>query len=189
MNLLVLLFLIVFLLNVMPAFAPPTWMALSFIGMRYPEFNPLLAALVAATAATAGRLVLARSAQTIARSAWVRPGMRDNLAALAEKIESRRSLSAAAFLLFAFSPLPSNLLFLAYGLTRAPLWLLALPFYLGRLVSYSLAFSGGVLVARQLDSQIGAAASGAYFLLSQLVVLGLLYAFTRVNWRRLLDRG
>jgi len=39
--------------------------------------------------------------------------------------------------LFAFSPLPSNVLFLAYGLTTAPLHLLAIPFFIGRMVSYA----------------------------------------------------
>ena len=35
----VLLFMIVFLLNLLPAFAPPTWTAMSFIGLTIPDIN------------------------------------------------------------------------------------------------------------------------------------------------------
>lgn len=183
---LTLLLLAVFVLNVLPAFAPPTWMVLSLYGFNHPQTQPLLVALVAATAATGGRVVLAHFAQRLAGSRWVRAEMHENMRALAAVIERRRAASALAFLLFAFSPLPSNLLFLAYGLTGAPLRLLALPFFVGRLVSYSVAVIGGTLMARQFGGEFGGLASGAYFVVSQLALLGLLYAFARVNWRKAL---
>nr|WP_316642790.1 hypothetical protein [uncultured Roseateles sp.] len=182
-----LLLLAVFALNVLPAFAPPTWMVLSLYGFNYPQAQPLVVALVAATAATGGRLVLAHFAQRLTTSRWVRPELHENMQALAAVIERRRAASALAFLLFAFSPLPSNLLFLAYGLTGAPLRLLALPFFVGRLVSYSVAVAGGTLMARQFGAELSGLASGAYFIISQLAALGLIYAFTRVNWRKALQ--
>jgi len=37
---LALLFLLIFGLNVIPAFAPPTWMALAFVGFRFPDTSP-----------------------------------------------------------------------------------------------------------------------------------------------------
>ena len=52
---LVLLFGLIFGLNVIPGFAPPTWMAVAFIGFEFPGTNTVLLALVAATAATLGR--------------------------------------------------------------------------------------------------------------------------------------
>ena len=112
--------------------------------------------------------------------------MRGNLGAVAELVERRRVASAVVFLLFAFSPLPSNVLFLAYGLTGAPLWLLAVPFFVGRLVSYTLAFEGGSLVAQHFESEMTAAPAWAwsYFIVVQLTLLAILYAFTKVNWRK-----
>ena len=50
---------LIFALNLIPVFAPPTWMALAFIGFQFPETNPWALALVGAAAATAGRLTLA----------------------------------------------------------------------------------------------------------------------------------
>ena len=135
-----LLFLVIFVLNALPAFAPPTWMVISFVGLKHPDVNPWLVALVASFGATCGRVVLARFARRIVRSRWVPPSMRDNLDTVAEMIKRRKAASVLVFLLFAFSPLPSNVLFLAYGLTRAPLRLLAVPFFIGRLVSYAGAF-------------------------------------------------
>ena len=53
------LFVVVFVVNVLPAFAPPTWTTMSFIGLTIPNVNVVLLAVVAATAATSGRIVLA----------------------------------------------------------------------------------------------------------------------------------
>jgi hypothetical protein len=46
------LFAVVWVLNVIPAFAPPTWMALSWVGFNHPLVDPFAVALVAATAPT-----------------------------------------------------------------------------------------------------------------------------------------
>ncbi len=177
------LFVLVLLLNILPAFAPPTWMLLSFFGLGFPDTRPWLVALVAATAATSGRLVLARLAQRIVARGWLPAAVRRNLDAVAQVIEARRSTSVAAFLVFAFSPLPSNALFIAYGLTRAPLRLLAVPFFAGRSVSYALAFAGGALVGRRVDGEWSGAASWAYFVATQLTALALVLAFARIDWR------
>lgn len=49
---LALLFGLIFGLNLIPAFAPPTWMALAFVGFEFPNTRPVLLALVGATATT-----------------------------------------------------------------------------------------------------------------------------------------
>jgi len=185
---LTILFLAILVLNVIPAFAPPTWMALSFFGFRHPDAHPWLVALVAASGATCGRCLLAHFAKRMVRNRWLPTAMRESLTAVAELIERRRAASAFAFLLFAVSPLPSNVVFLAYGLTGASLWLLAVPFFIGRLVSYTAAVEGGSLVAQHFESEItGAGAwAWAYFVLAQLTLLVVLYAFTKVDWRKTL---
>ena len=188
MDSLALLVLLVVARHVVPAFAPPTWMAMSLFGFRNPDADLWLVGLVAAAAATAGRLVLANFAQRIAASRWVGASLRDSLGGLAELIERRRTASALAFLFFAFSPLPSNALFLAYGLTRAPLRLIAVPFFVGRVASYSVAFAGGSLVSQHLDTETLGAGSWLYFLATQLGLLAIVYAFTRIDWRRTLQQ-
>ena len=185
---LTILFLAILALNVIPVFAPPTWMALSYFGFSHPDARPWLVALVAAGGATCGRLVLAHFAKRIVRIHWLRAEMRHSLGAIAEVIERRRATSAAAFLLFALSPLPSNFLFLAYGMTGARLRLLALPFFIGRLVSYTVAVEGGSLAAQRFETEVTGAGAWAlaYFFSAQLALLALLYGFTRVDWHRTL---
>ena len=35
------LFVVVFVLNLIPAFAPPTWIAMSLVGLTYPQLDAL----------------------------------------------------------------------------------------------------------------------------------------------------
>ncbi len=183
---LVLLFLVVFALNVPPAFAPPTWMAISVFGMRYPGLNTALVALVAAGGATCGRMVLATMAGRIVASRFVSPAMRDNLASVAEVIRQQRSRSIGIFFVFAFSPLPSNVLFLSYGLTRAPLPLLAIPFFIGRCASYAALFAGVAVVSARFGPRMADWGPWlwAWFVVGQVVLLALVYVFAKVDWRR-----
>ena len=66
-----LLFGVVFVLNLLPAFAPPTWTAMSFIGLTIPEVNFIWIAFVAAAAATCGRIVLAKLSNVFVRQKTV----------------------------------------------------------------------------------------------------------------------
>lgn len=180
---LALLFVLVFVLNVIPAFAPPTWLSMSILGFAYPDLHPWLVAAVAASAATCGRVVLARLSQRIVRSKWTHGAMRENLAAVADVIKRRRAASAITFLAFAFSPLPSNFLFISYGLTLSPLWLLALPFFIGRTISYGLAFEGGSIAFQHFGNLGGGIGVWVYFGVTQFAMLGMLYLFAKIDWR------
>jgi uncharacterized membrane protein YdjX (TVP38/TMEM64 family) len=161
-------------------------MAMAYFGFRYSDAHPLLVAVVAASGATCGRVLLAHFAKRIVRTRWMRPDMRESLAAVADLIERRRGASVVAFLLFAASPFPSNILFLAYGLTGAPLRLLAVPFFIGRLISYTIAVEGGSLMAQHLESKGAGAWAWGYFVVAQLALIALLYGFTKVDWRKTL---
>ena len=52
---------------------------------------------------------------------------------------------------YSISPLPSNYLFIAYGLTSLPIALLALPFFVGRFVSYGFWLKTASTVGDRLD--------------------------------------
>jgi hypothetical protein len=47
----VILFFVVLALNIVPAFTPPTWVTLSFVGLTVPSVNVVALAAVGATAA------------------------------------------------------------------------------------------------------------------------------------------
>lgn len=178
------LFVAILLLNVIPAFAPPTWMAMSWIGFHQPERNPLLLAIVAAGAATTGRLLLARGATWLVRGHLMREADRQNIDVVKAWLEKRKAVTAAALLLYAFSPFPSNYLFIAYGLTNLRLWLIAVPFFFGRLASYAAWAHFAQLAHAYFDTETRLEGKylGGYFIVTQLFLLGVVFLLTRVDW-------
>jgi hypothetical protein len=178
------LFFVVFVLNVLPAFAPPTWMTLSFVGLTIPNVNVIALAVVGAAAATLGRITLAKLSRRIVRHGLLSEPARLNIDAIKQGIEGRRALTSTAFMAFALSPLPSNYLFIAYGLTSLPIMFLAMPFFVGRLLSYGFWVATASTVGDRLnvDWFESSAYLSAYFVLSQLLLVPAIYAFTRVDW-------
>jgi len=177
------IFLVVLVLNVIPVFAPPTWTVMSFIAIR---FNPniIVLAVIGAIAATLGRIVLARLSTIIVRQRFLSRGATENIDAVKTRLESNRNLTFAVFLFYAFSPLPSNHLFIAYGLTALKLKLIAIPFLIGRVVSYTFWAFTASRVARVLSDESMATKSffSYYFIASQLFGLLVIYVFTKVDW-------
>lgn len=173
---------VIFGLNLMPAFAPPTWMVMSWVGFSLPEANPALLALAAACAATTGRLVLAQMAFALVRQRWMREDDRRNIDVVGQWLERRKSLTVGFMLAYAFSPFPSNYLFIACGLTGMRLWTIGLPFFAGRLISYFVWTHLAQLGSRYLDTDLGRAYFGLYFVLSQLLLLAAVYLFTKLDW-------
>jgi hypothetical protein len=189
MRAIVLIFLVVFGLNIIPAFAPPTWMVFSYVGFRHLTTGIALLALVGAASATLGRMTLAKMARVVVRQRFMSQSTRDNIDVIRERLEPQRRLTFGVFLFYAFTPLPSNYLFIAYGLTTMKLKWIAAPFFLGRSVSYS--FWG--IMASAVAGRIAVGSGGSlsylslYFILSQFLFLSLVYAFTRIDWRELLS--
>jgi membrane protein YqaA with SNARE-associated domain len=188
MQALVILFLVVLLLNVIPAFAPPTWMVFSYLGFRYPDHAGWILALVGAVAATLGRTVLAKMSRGIVRNHWLSKPARANVDTIRVELEKRPKLTFGAFLFYAFTPLPSNYLFIAYGMTTLNLLRIAIPFLLGRFVSYAVWARGAAAISDRLDVDDSEALGyfSVYFVITQCLLLGIVYVFTRVDWNVLL---
>ena len=182
----VVLFFVVFVLNVLPAFAPPTWTTMSFIGFAIPNVDFALLAVVAAIAATSGRIVLAKLSRALVRQRLLSAETQRNVDTIKLGIESRPAVAFGTFLGFALSPLPSNYLFIAYGLTTLPIAFLAIPFFVGRLVSYAFWITTASSVGDWLDVDMDWFQSAPYFigyyLVSQLLLVPAIYGFTRLDW-------
>ena len=179
------IFLIVYVLNVMPAFAPPTWMVLSLVGLNSETISVPILALVGASAATLGRLTLAKLSRVIIRSRFLSESTRSNVDVIKEQLEHRRAATVGSFFLYALGPFPSNYLFIAYGLTSLDLYLIALPFFVGRFASYNfLVFSAAAARQHlQLDESEGQSYFGVYFFVTQIFLLVFVYVFAKIDWR------
>ena len=120
--------------NAAPLLMPPTWIILSSFYVLDQSFDPLILSLVGATGATIGRFVL-KIASGYFRKV-VGNQQKSNLDSIGDFLNRKRFGYIISSFLFAATPLPSNMLFIAYGLMRAKSFGLYVGFWFGRLISY-----------------------------------------------------
>lgn len=165
---------VVFAVNLLPAFGPPTWAVLVFFSLQF-DLPAVPLVLGGALAAASGRYLLARASRRLRpRLSAVRLQRLDRAQAA---LSADRGRTAAGLGLFALSPVPSGQLFVAAGLMTVPLLPLTAAFFAGRLVSYSIYVSAANLAADNLgDVVIDALTSplGMGLQLAMLVALGFL---------------
>ncbi|MGA9857974.1 MAG: hypothetical protein WBQ18_08925 [Solirubrobacteraceae bacterium] len=176
---------VVFGVNLLPAFGPPTWSVLVFFRLQS-DLAAIPLVLVGALAAAAGRLVLAYGSRRY--RGRLSPERLENLSAARDAVMGGRGRALAGLGLFALSPLPSAQLFVAAGLVDAPILPLTAAFFAGRLVSYSIYVGAASAARRGLGSIITDAFTSPAGIALQLVMLGGLVALMRVDWVRLLKR-
>jgi MFS family permease len=180
------IFFVVLIVNILPVFAPPTWMVLAYIQVQF-NFNVFLLALVGTVAATIGRLILARLSTLIIRKRLLSERTRSNIDNIKNRMLEHKRLTIGILVSYALSPLPTNQLFLAYGLTDLPLKYIALPFFLGRFLSYLFWVSTVSMVTLKLAASklVRGAYIGSYYVIVQILTLVVVYLFTRIDWQKL----
>lgn len=179
-------FAIVFGVNLLPAFGPPTWAILVFTRLHW-HLNPVALVVLGAVAAASGRYLLAVGSRHF--SARLPQRMRSNLDDAAAVLNRNKRSTIAVFGLFVVSPLPSAQLFVAAGLLDLNLKLFTLAFFVGRLVSYSIYVSVAVLADRQLGSVFGQFFGSPWLIALQVVLLVAVCLLPLIDWRKLLRRG
>lgn len=176
------LFVLVFLVNILPAFGPPTWAVLVFVSFQT-DLKPEMMVMVGAVGAATGRFALAHGFRAFAR--FLNEDSRRNLASARAAIEGRRKAMVAAIALFVFSPLPSAQLFEAAGLAGVRLAGFTFAFFAGRFFSYSLYVAGAVkLRETEFGATIKDALTDPVGIAIQLVLLAGLVALAKVDWSR-----
>lgn len=177
--------LVVFAINLAPAFMPPTWSILAFFAITF-GLPVLPLAIGGAFAASAGRLALALASRHSGQR-FLSERSRDNLGALGDWIDTKGKVAAPlAMLLYSFGPIPSNQLFIAAGLTTANLVPIVGAFLAGRLLSYTLWVSTAHFAVTRLGDLFAAEFRSATLVGLQLVAIAVLVLFTRIDWRRFL---
>jgi uncharacterized membrane protein YdjX (TVP38/TMEM64 family) len=176
------LFAVVFAVNLMPAFGPPTWSIIVLYGLNSDLPVPAIV-LVGALAAASGRLTLANGFRFL--SNYVSRKTKANLAAARAAFERRKASGILALGLFALSPVPSAQLFAAVGLAQVRLLPFTLAFFGGRLVSYSIyAGSAKVIERSSLGSVFMDSLSSPFGIVLQVLMLAGLVALARIDWER-----
>ena len=178
----VVLFAVVFALNLMPAFGPPTWSVIVLFGLNTQMPVPGVV-LVGALAAALGRFTLAHGFRLLAK--YVPQKTRRSLAAVRATFERRRRHGLAALALFAVSPVPSAQLFAAVGLAGIPIATFTAAFFAGRLVSYSIYAGSAELIAHSsMGDVFRDSLSSPVGIIIQVILLIGLVLLLRIDWEK-----
>lgn len=142
---------VVFAINLLPAFGPPTWAVLVVFSLDF-DLPAVPLVLCGAAAAAGGRYLLGSSTRRL------RPRFSKERLAHIDRVQAgavaNRRRTVAGLGLFALSPVPSGQLFVGAGLMTVPLLPLTVAFFAGRLVSYSIYVSVAGVAAESLGSVV-----------------------------------
>ena len=127
-------FFIIFVISVIPILTPPTWIVIVSAYSLNDQLNPILLSMIGASAAIAGRLILLQLS-TVGRKA-INDHRKNSLDRFRKYLEKKRYGYLIGTLLFALLPLPSNMLFISYGLMKAKSIGIVVGFWLGRFLAY-----------------------------------------------------
>ncbi len=173
--------LIVFAVNLLPAFGPPTWTLLVIARWDW-HLNPVALVLLGVAAAGAGRLFLAHGARRL--RARFSERYRANLAFAEQRLVGRRSTLFVLLGLFVVSPLPSAQLFCAAGLLEFRILPLTGAFMAGRIVTYSLYLAAATAADHRFGQALRQFWGSPWSIALQVVLLIGLAALPLAPWRR-----
>ena len=128
------IFLVLIGVNASPLLMPPSWIVLTSFYLLDPNLNIILLSVVGATGATIGRFFLKKISGLFRK--FVGEEQKSNLDIIGDYLSRKRFGYVIASFLFGATPLPSNMLFITYGLMKAKNVGIYIGFWFGRVLSY-----------------------------------------------------
>ena len=178
------IFFLLILVNAAPLLMPPTWIILASFYAIDSSYDPLILALVGATGATLGRFILKQAATLFRR--FVQKEQKSNLDAVGNFLNKKKFGYILTSFLFAATPLPSNMLFVTYGLLKAKSIGLYIGFWAGRVASYYLMISISNIVLTPFVELFEERYIG--ILIADILGISVIIFFTCINWTLLLSQ-
>ena len=178
------IFFLLIAINAAPLLMPPTWIILSSFYAIDPLLDPLVLSLIGATGATIGRFFL-KSVSGLFRK-FVGQEQKSNLDAIGNFLNLKRFGYIGTSFVFAATPLPSNMLFVTYGLLRAKSFGLYVGFWMGRVVSYYVMITISTVVLTPFIELFEERYIG--ILIADALGIGSIIFFTCINWNLLLTK-
>ena len=176
------IFLLLIGVNAAPILMPPSWIILASFYALDTQLDPIILALVGATGATIGRFILKQISGIFRK--FIGKEQKSNLDVIGNYLNRKRFGYPIASFLFAATPLPSNMLFVAYGLMRAKSIGLYIGFWLGRLISYYIMISISEIVLTPFLDLFEDRITG--ILIADGIGIGVVILFMSINWTLLL---
>ena len=163
---------------------PPSWIVLTSFYLLDPTLNIILLAVVGATGATIGRFFLKRISGLFRK--FVGEEQKSNLDMIGNYLNKKKYGYLIASFLFGATPLPSNILFITYGLMSAKSVGIYIGFRIGRTISYIVMIYFGNAVLAPFLEMFEDRLTG--ILLIDGVGIGLIILFACINWTVLLTQ-
>jgi len=183
-EILIALAVLIYIINVIPVFMPPTWTILAFY---YIHFHPplLLTIIIGALFATLGRITLYFISKNHFRRFFSKQSL-ENYDALGNFFTKKQKLSIPIFLTYAFFPISSNYVYIAAGLAKIDIKILAGSFFVGRLISYSFWVTASHIVFTKVEDIFSNHISNFSVIIFELVGLTVIILIGRIKWKKIL---
>ena len=124
---------VLFFVNISPILMPPNWLILSSFYALDDSMNMVVLTVVGATASTAGRFVLK---QLVSKFKNHSNNNTSNLTVIGNYLNKKKYGYVISSFVFAVTPLPDNILFVAYGLIKAKSIGMYVGFWFGKLLAF-----------------------------------------------------
>ncbi|MGY5142129.1 MAG: hypothetical protein ACW9WZ_03690 [Nitrosopumilus sp.] len=178
------IFLVLIGVNTAPILMPPSWIVLTSFYLIDPSLNVVFLAMVGATGATIGRFFLKKISGVFRK--FVGNEQKSNLDIIGNYLNQKKFGYLIASFLFGATPLPSNMLFITYGLMRAKSIGIYFGFWFGRTLSYIIMIYFGNAVLQPFLEIFEDRLTG--ILLIDGVGVGVIVLFASINWTVLITQ-
>ena len=178
------IFLVLIAVNASPLLMPPSWIVLTSFYLLDPTLNIVLLSMVGATGSTIGRYFLKNISGLFRK--FVGDEQKSNLDIIGNYLNRKKFGYVITSFLFGATPLPSNMLFITYGLMRAKNVGIYIGFWFGRVLSYIVMIYFGNAVLKPFleifeDRLLG-------ILLVDTVGIIVIIFFASINWSLLITQ-
>lgn len=178
------LFLFVVLVNLLPAFAPPTWTLLVFFLVKF-DLTIFAVVMLGVTGATIGRYILSNYINWFSHQVFNKR-QEENLRYLGQRIGRTPKTNILFTFLYSLTPLSTTALFVAAGVARIRIVYVITGFFFGRLISYTVLALSTKAIAVNIEELFSGVISWES-LLSTLLGLTVILLFIFVDWQELLE--
>ena len=178
------IFLVLIAVNASPLLMPPSWIVLTSFYLLDPTLNIVILSMVGATGSTIGRYFLKKISGLFRK--FVGDEQKSNLDIIGDYLNRKKFGYVIASFLFGATPLPSNMLFITYGLMKAKNVGIYIGFWFGRVLSYIVMIYFGNAVLKPFleifeDRLLG-------ILLVDVVGIVVIVFFASINWSLLITQ-
>jgi len=178
------IFLVLIGVNASPILMPPSWIILTSFYLLDPNLNIILLSIVGATGATIGRFFLKKISGLFRK--FIGEEQKSNLDIIGDYLNRKKFGYLIASFLFGATPLPSNILFITYGLMRAKSVGIYIGFWFGRVLSYIIMIYFGNAVLKPFIDIFEDRLTG--ILLVDLAGIVVIIFFASINWSLLITK-